>query len=125
MGQRVIEETSPPGLARTLRSWGWWASVRVLPLVFGDRAEGYWRVWESLEWRDVPQLYLYSLDDHLCDAAKLQQLIALKRAQGHDVTARCWERSRHCTHLRLHPEEYREALLGWLQRLCVVRRARL
>ena len=124
MGQRVIEETSPPGLARALRSMGWWATIRVLPFFFGDRKTQYWHVWEALE-PSAPQLFLYSLDDPLCDSSKLQQLIALKRKQGQDVTARCWERSQHCTHLRLHPAEYSEALLGWLQRLCVPPRARL
>ena len=33
------------------------------------------------------ELYLYSADDHLCDAAKLDALIAARRAAGRDVHA--------------------------------------
>lgn len=62
-------------------------------------------------------LYLYSADDHLCDANKLEELIAARRAAGHAVRAHRWERSRHVGHLRHHPEQYRQLVLGFLEEL--------
>lgn len=59
-------------------------------------------------------LYLYSDDDHLCDAGKLKQLIAARRAAGRAVVEKRWQQSRHVAHLRAHPEEYRQAVLGFL-----------
>ena len=62
-------------------------------------------------------LYLYSLDDHLCDAAKLEELIAARRAAGHAVSAHRWERSAHVAHYRHHPRQYEALVLGFLQQV--------
>ena len=56
-----------------------------------------------------------SKDDHLCDGAKLSELVAAKRAAGQRVTARCWQRSGHVAHFRHHREEYTALLLGFLE----------
>ena len=62
-------------------------------------------------------LYLYSADDPLCDAAKLDVLVASRRQAGADVAATRWERSQHVGHLVKHYSEYRAALLRFLQSL--------
>lgn len=62
-----------------------------------------------------PELYLYSVDDPLCDAVKLTELIGEKRAAaGKDISSICWEESAHCGHLKLHKQEYEAALRGFL-----------
>jgi len=72
-------------------------------------------------------LYLYGGDDPLCDAAKLDELIASRRHQAGssqagsadvaaaDVAAVRWQRSQHVAHLLQHPKEYKAALFGFLE----------
>lgn len=60
-------------------------------------------------------LYVYSEDDPLCDAARLDQLIASKRAAGADVAALRWQRSRHVAHLLQHYKEYTAAPSDFLR----------
>lgn len=55
-----------------------------------------------------------SADDHLCDGAKLDELVGAKRAAGQRVSARRWQRSQHCGHFRRHREEYSQLLLDFL-----------
>ena len=62
-------------------------------------------------------LYLFSADDPLCDAAKLDALVASRRQAGADVAATRWERSQHVGHLVQHYKEYSAALLGFLHSL--------
>ena len=57
-----------------------------------------------------PELYLYSIDDPLCDAEKLTELIENKQAAGKDISSVRWEESAHCGHLKFHTEEYEAAL---------------
>ena len=58
-----------------------------------------------------PTLFLYSLDDPLCDAPKLQQLVdEKKRLKQQPVSSMHWESSEHCGHLKRHPQEYVHAL---------------
>jgi hypothetical protein len=57
-----------------------------------------------------PMLFLYSMDDPLCDGRMLAELVAAKRAAGHDVAEVCWPVSEHCGHLKVHREEYEAAL---------------
>lgn len=59
-------------------------------------------------------LYVYSSDDPLCDAAKVDSLVAARRRAGHRVTAKRWAASQHVGHLRCHPEEYRQLLGAFL-----------
>ena len=73
-------------------------------------------------------LYLYSMDDPLCDGAELTKLIEERRAlveaaartpdsnfhRAKEVACKCWPVSEHVGHLRKHPDEYKEALLGFL-----------
>jgi pimeloyl-ACP methyl ester carboxylesterase len=76
------------------------------------RAETYWRVMQDIDW--CPILYLYSEDDHLCDADMLFRLILDKINRGHSVERVSWDVSAHCGHYALHPEEYRSALRNFL-----------
>ncbi|KAL4451872.1 hypothetical protein ABPG75_007534 [Micractinium tetrahymenae] len=62
-------------------------------------------------------LYIYSEDDPLCDAARLDQLIASRRAAGANVSALRWQRSQHVAHLLQHYKEYTAALFGFLRGL--------
>lgn len=62
-------------------------------------------------------LYIYSEDDPLCDAARLDQLIASRRGAGADVAALRWQRSQHVAHLLQHYKEYATALFQFLERV--------
>jgi hypothetical protein len=66
----------------------------------------------------VPQLYLYSDNDHLCDVIRLAELITARRAAGHAsaVEEKRWAVSEHVGHIRCHFDEYSEALTGFLRR---------
>ena len=64
-----------------------------------------------------PTLYLYSDDDPLANAARLEALIAKRREGGADVRERRWAVSQHVGHLRCHPEQYKAAVLEFLQAL--------
>lgn len=60
---------------------------------------------------DIPQLYLCSKDDLLCDYAKVDEMVHHRRKkQKSHVFFRAWEKSVHCSHLRIHPKEYKEAI---------------
>lgn len=115
--QRVLAASEPPGLRRTLLS----AFLRAADAVEsvagrrGDhRAGAFWANMQRLSWAR-PLMYLYSADDPLADGAAITALVEDKRRRGHDVRARCWERSAHVAHLRHHREEYTRLLLGFLQ----------
>jgi pimeloyl-ACP methyl ester carboxylesterase len=62
----------------------------------------------------LPTLYLYSRDDPLACAAKLDGLVAARRAAGADARAHCWPESPHVGHLRRHPEQYKRLVLEFL-----------
>lgn len=64
-----------------------------------------------------PTLVFYSLDDPLCDNARLQELLATWQQLGIPVWVQAWETSRHAAHLRQHPLEYSSTLATFLGRL--------
>ena len=116
MGPRVLAAETPPGLRRFLTTTALMAATRLTPLFQGDRSAAYWREMVELDW-GRPFLFLYSADDPLCDAEKLQQLIETKRARGQRVQAVRWEDSEHCGHLKRHRAEYEATLVAFLQGL--------
>lgn len=59
-------------------------------------------------------LYLYSADDPLCEAGKVDVLVAERRRAGHSVAAQRWAASQHVGHLRCHPGEYRRLVADFL-----------
>ncbi|KAL4433428.1 hypothetical protein ABPG77_010281 [Micractinium sp. CCAP 211/92] len=112
--QRVLSEAEPPGLGRALRAT--YYSTASWLMGRERRGQAFWANMTrlgGLGW-DRPQLFLYSADDHLCDGAKLDELVAAKRAAGQRVSARRWQRSQHCGHFRRHREEYSQLLLDFL-----------
>ena len=67
---------------------------------------------------NLPQLYLYGADDKLASHEHITGMVRRRRsAQTRPVLAVRWERSRHCGHLRDHPDEYRAAVRSFLRRL--------
>mmetsp|Transcript_6260 Transcript_6260/g.15787 ORF Transcript_6260/g.15787 Transcript_6260/m.15787 type:complete len:466 (+) Transcript_6260:149-1546(+) len=62
-----------------------------------------------------PQLYLYSKDDRLTDYEYVQSIIDSNRQKGMVVFEQCWMESTHCGHLKEHPNEYRAAVVDFLQ----------
>uniref|UniRef100_A0A8C3SE04 Transmembrane protein 53 n=1 Tax=Chelydra serpentina TaxID=8475 RepID=A0A8C3SE04_CHESE len=73
-----------------------------------------------------PVLVFYCCNDPLSDPALVQALLESWRGAGIPVRAQVWQDSRHAAHLRQHPQEYQEALQGFLEQLDVaLLRARL
>jgi len=60
---------------------------------------------------DIPQLYLCSKNDPLCDFEKVIEMVAYRRSQQIcPVKVQFWDESKHCGHLRKHPQLYTEAV---------------
>lgn len=60
---------------------------------------------------DIPQLYLCSEDDPLCNFQKVKELVNHRRSsQTCQVFFQGWEKSAHCAHLRMNPSSYKEAV---------------
>lgn len=62
----------------------------------------------------LPMLYLFSTADVITPACELQGLLERKRALGHAVSAKCWNDSAHCMHMKTHPQEYLGILRAFL-----------
>ena len=67
----------------------------------------------------VPTLIYYSIDDEFSDPNAMENLIGTWRAEypKMDVTYKCWSRSVHTGHLRLHEHEYVSELTHFLTKL--------
>uniref|UniRef100_A0A383WCI3 Transmembrane protein 53 n=1 Tax=Tetradesmus obliquus TaxID=3088 RepID=A0A383WCI3_TETOB len=75
----------------------------------------YWRSMRQLRMAGGRCLYLYSADDPLCDAAKLDELVAARKQQyGAAVAAKKWQHSKHVGHLLCHADEYTKEVLQFL-----------
>ena len=107
--QRVLGTAEPPSLSRWLKMRYYEVTTRLRP----HRYLTFWANMERLDW-GKPFLFLYSRDDALCSAGKLDELVAEKRARGQDVAGRRWERSEHVAHFRHHRQEYAALLLHFL-----------
>eukprot|EP00980_Cylindrotheca_fusiformis_P020712 scaffold7738_cov133-Cylindrotheca_fusiformis.AAC.21 len=60
---------------------------------------------------DIPQLYLFSKDDPLCDFRRVMALIKVRRSiQKSKVCFKVWDESAHCSHLRTDPLLYKQAI---------------
>lgn len=83
--QRVVKTVIPPGLKR-------WALTRYIQAsLWLQNFEGIYQNFARLGW-GRPQLFLYSADDPLADAARIDGLVEEKRRRGQDVRARRWDR---------------------------------
>lgn len=68
---------------------------------------------------DIPQLYLCSKNDPLCDFEKVLEMVAQRRLhQICPVKVQFWSESKHCGHLRTDPQKYTEAV-KYLSRLAL------
>jgi len=56
------------------------------------------------------ELYVYSANDTLTDASKLEGLVMRRMKDGANVKSLRFEDSRHCAHLRSHRDEYIAAM---------------
>ncbi|KAH0617254.1 hypothetical protein JD844_029141 [Phrynosoma platyrhinos] len=64
-----------------------------------------------------PVLVFFCHNDPLSDAQVMQQLLDAWRAGGISVQVQEWQVSHHAAHLRLHPQDYTQALDTFLQNL--------
>ena len=67
----------------------------------------------------VPTLFYYALDDKFSDPNAMENLIGAWRAEHPkmDVTYKCWSKSVHAGHLRLHRQEYVSEMTHFLTKL--------
>jgi hypothetical protein len=114
MGKRVLQEVL--GISHWYSRAGVeiaYGCQRVLAKILSpQRQDIYWDIMKDIHW--CPILYLYSEDDHLCDADNLYALILEKIRRGHTVKRVCWEESTHCAHYKRHKEGYRNAIRDFL-----------
>jgi hypothetical protein len=60
---------------------------------------------------DIPQLYLCSKDDPLCNFEKVKELVNYRRSeQKSQIFFQGWDKSMHCGHLRMNPVAYKEVV---------------
>ncbi|XP_071952022.1 transmembrane protein 53-A-like [Antedon mediterranea] len=63
-----------------------------------------------------PQLYLYSKADIICNYITIGDVIAERRKLGIMVEEQCWTDSGHCTHMKLHPQQYIELCHNFVEK---------
>jgi len=89
-----------------------------------ERADLYIHNLRDDSW-DLPQLYLYSQDDHLAPYKAIDDLVEdRKRLFGRNrIWSRKFASSKHCAHLLKHPEEYKMAVDSFVDS-CIQRAVR-
>lgn len=65
---------------------------------------------------NMPQLYLYSTADSVCDSEWVERVMKEQREKGRNVERYTWQDSEHVRHLAEHPEQYEELLVGFLEK---------
>lgn len=67
---------------------------------------------------NLPQLYLYSMDDQLAPYEAIENLVHERQLMhGKDrIFRRVWSKSGHCAHILHHPEEYQTAVTSFVER---------
>ena len=65
---------------------------------------------------NMPQLYLYSTADSVCDSEWVERVMKEQREKGRSVESYTWQDSEHVRHLAEHPEQYEELLVGFLEK---------
>lgn len=98
--QDQLALVSQPSLA--YQWWCQWKTPAIQNMV-KERVAIYWKFWTTspLSIR-LPHLFLYSADDPLANAPKINELATRLGAEQH-----CWDRSGHVAHLFHHPVEYK------------------
>jgi hypothetical protein len=76
--------------------------------------------WAGHHYRDLkgrrwPELFFYSKTDFYLPWKYLEkEVLEPRRLAGRDVSAICWTKSPHVSHLRAHKEEYESAVLDFV-----------
>ena len=65
---------------------------------------------------NVPQLYLYSTADSVCNSEWVEKIMAEQTEKGRTVESYSWQDSEHVRHLAEHPEQYEELVVGFLRK---------
>mmetsp|Transcript_6025 Transcript_6025/g.18159 ORF Transcript_6025/g.18159 Transcript_6025/m.18159 type:complete len:330 (-) Transcript_6025:126-1115(-) len=73
---------------------------------------------KKLQLPKAPQLYMYSLDDKIINEVgeNIGHFIEANKKVGAEVFSKVWEKSKHATHMRYHPEEYMDNVSQFLHR---------
>ncbi|XP_061172298.1 transmembrane protein 53-A-like [Saccostrea echinata] len=63
----------------------------------------------------MPTLFVYSRDDPMCDAEKLDAIIKKWREEfDFTVSFVCWSKSKHAMHIKEHKKDYMEAFIDFI-----------
>jgi len=75
---------------------------------------------------DIPQLYIYSRNDQLCNCEHITKLIKCRRKiQKQPIHSFCFDDSKHCSHLMEHRKDYEKLLKNFIQLIEVFVESRL
>lgn len=80
-----------------------------------ERNYSYFRM---LAMKDLPkyQLYIYSSTDSICSAESIEQFMTHEHEQNAVISKLFFNDTLHCQHYRLHPEEYEQACVEFLNK---------
>ncbi|KAL3994506.1 hypothetical protein ACH3XW_22000 [Acanthocheilonema viteae] len=80
-----------------------------------ERNYSYFRM---LALKDLPkyQLYIYSSTDSICSAESIEQFITHEHERNAEISKLFFDDTLHCQHYRLHPEEYEQACVEFLNK---------
>ncbi|VDN89109.1 unnamed protein product [Brugia pahangi] len=81
-----------------------------------ERNYSYFRM---LAMKDLPkyQLYIYSSTDSICSAESIEQFITHEHERNAVISKLFFNDTLHCQHYRLHPEEYEQACVEFLNKV--------
>ncbi len=71
--------------------------------------------------REVPAMLLFSKDDVVSNFRSNYAVVDSWERKGIPTKAQCWDRSSHVLHYKEHPEEYEQAVDGFIRRLDITK----
>ncbi|KAH9399172.1 hypothetical protein TYRP_018079 [Tyrophagus putrescentiae] len=71
--------------------------------------------------REVPAMLLFSKDDVVSNFRSNYAVVDSWQRKGIPTKAQCWDRSSHVLHYKEHPEEYEQAVDGFIRRLDITK----
>ena len=93
-----------------------WLARSTVNLLIGSRKRSELATALDSPLLNVPQLYLYSTADSVCDSEWVEKVIAEQREKGRTVESYSWQDSEHVRHLAEHPEQYKELVVDFLRK---------
>ncbi|KAM3719111.1 Transmembrane protein [Dirofilaria immitis] len=81
---------------------------------------GYFSIHRSMIWLRSQwdkDLYIYSSLDSICSAESIEQFITHEHEQKAEISKLFFNDTLHCQHYRLHPEEYEQACVEFLNKV--------